>query len=159
MLRTPVLAAAALLAGFSCAAQTPPSSNAPANTPAAGADIQLVSPKPASIAIDKAGNGAISLLLKGKPGVPLTAALIAVTDFRHGHGDSGYFLNSQATITGVPATIPANGLFTVKIVVAQVWETGDSEAELRNGDSVSANSQRAASRCPSESRSRVRTRW
>jgi hypothetical protein len=101
--------------------------------------IQLVSPNPALVSIDKAGNGSISLLLKNTSNaeIKLNPVLVMVTDFLHKNPDnSSYPLGAQTTLTGLPtADIPVGGLFTVKIAVAQAWETGDSTAQLRNGES------------------------
>jgi hypothetical protein len=99
--------------------------------------IQLVSPNPAIIQVDKSGNGSASLLFKGKPGLKLSPALLMVTDFSHAASvNSTYPLGTQTTISGVPADVPADGLFSVKVAIAQAWETGSSLAQLRNGESI-----------------------
>lgn len=124
----PTLALACLALPSLIAAQTPSSR------------FQLISPTPALVSIDKAGNGSVSLLLKNTSNavVKFNPALVAVTDFVHTPPDgAAYPLGAQTTLSGLPAAdVPAGGLFTVKIVVAQAWETGDSTAQLRNGESI-----------------------
>src|SRR5215469_12977833 len=65
--------------------------------------LELVSPSPVVIAIDKAGNGTISLLLKNtaSSAATLNPALVSVTDFVHTAADkSTYPLGAQASISG-----------------------------------------------------------
>ncbi|MBV9762587.1 MAG: hypothetical protein JO340_18650 [Acidobacteriaceae bacterium] len=100
---------------------------------------------PLLVSIDKSSNGTVTLLLENRQPQPLTIppGALTVTDFCHADSDSakpGYRLNSQAIITGVPSAPIAQGEdFPVKIVFSQVWEVGESRAQLKLGPDVICN--------------------
>jgi hypothetical protein len=112
-----------------------------ASASAAAVPLSIVGPVP-EMAVDKSGNASLSLTLQNATGRPAPLRLF-LGDFVHSSTKPGpdYPLNTTSTIAGngdadrgklaKQQLLPRETL-GIKIAVSQLWETGESTAELKN---------------------------
>lgn len=108
---------------------------------AAAVPLSVVDQEVPEMVVDKGGNASLSLTLTNTTERPAPVGLF-LSDFVHSlKSDPGYLLNTTSTISGISDAdrgklakqqlLPGETV-GIKIAVSQLWETGESTAQLKN---------------------------
>ena len=114
-------------------------------SPALAADKSLVLVEVPFLIVDQQGNASATVILRNDTGAEIPQLHLTLSDFRHRRPDgTSYPLGTASTLTGVndgdkriierQAPLPAGATLGVRVTVTKLWEAGQSEAILKNGD-------------------------
>ena len=114
-------------------------------SPALAADKSLVLVEAPFLIVDQQGNASAPILLRNDSGAEIPQLHLTLSDFRRRRPDgTSYPLGTVSTLTGVndgdkriierQDPLRAGATLGVRVMVTKLWEAGQSEATLKNGD-------------------------
>ena len=112
---------------------------------ALAAEKSLVLVDPPFLTVDQNGNASAIIMLRNDTGTPIPQLRLNLSDFMHKRPDGkSYPLGTIRTLAAVndgekpifdgKEPLPANAKLSVRVTVTKLWEAGQSEAILKNGD-------------------------
>jgi hypothetical protein len=114
-------------------------------SPALAADKSLVLVEAPFLIVDQQGNASATIIVRNDTGADIPQLHLTLSDFRHrGPDGTSYPLGTASTLGGVndgdkriierQAPLRAGATLGVRVTVTKLWEAGQSEAILKNGD-------------------------
>jgi hypothetical protein len=112
---------------------------------ALAAEPSLVLVDAPTLMVDQNGNASATIQLRNDTGTPIPQLRLHLSDFMHKRPDGqSYPLGTSRTLAGVnegeklivdgKTALPADATLSVLVTVTKLWEAGQSEAILKNGD-------------------------